>query len=195
MSVEVNPSLIGLQPFLGQVLDAAETAQSLLSEDGRVLCGNAQARAIFASADGISLDGGQQLTFAMPLDAIRWKELLAVGIGRFLIGRLSGAHPYRAHLFPLTGEDLVTRAYRFLLVLHDPSTAPMHSIAAVQDLYRLTEAETEVLQALAAGRSVEEIAKQRGNAPATVRTQLKALYRKTRTSRQAELLRLVLPAA
>jgi DNA-binding CsgD family transcriptional regulator len=195
MSVEINPHVLALQPFLAQLLDAAETAQSLLSAEGQVLFSNAQARAIFAAGDGLTLDAGQQLNFAVPTDTQRWDEVLALGTGRFLIGRLSGAHPYRAHLFPLNGEELMTRAYRYLLVLHDPSNAPTHSIAAIQQLYRLTEAETEVLQALAAGKSVEEIAEQRGNAPATVRTQLKALYRKTRTSRQAELLRLVLPAA
>lgn len=195
MTIQVNPTQIGLQHFLAQVMEAAETGQCLLSAEGAVLLSNPRARAILTEADGLSVDTDQKLVIATPRDATRWDEVLALGSGRLLITRLTGAHPYRVHLFPLQTEEAAVRAYRFLLVLHDPANAPMHSVRAIQELYRLTDAETQVLQALAAGKSVEEIADQRGNAPATVRTQLKALYRKTNTSRQAELLRLVLPAA
>lgn len=195
MSIEVSPTQIGLLQFLSQVFEAGETGQCLLSGDGGVLYANSRARLILTADDGLSLDTDQKLVIATPLDAAKWDETREIGQGRLLITRLSGAHPYRAHLFPLSAEEAAVRSYRFLLVLHDPSTAPVHSIEAVQNLYRLTDAETAVLQALASGKSVEEIADRRGNAPATVRTQLKALYRKTNTSRQAELLRLVLPSA
>jgi DNA-binding CsgD family transcriptional regulator len=195
MTIQVNPTQIGLQHFLAQIMEAAETGQCLLSGEGAVVFSNPRARSILADGDGLSVDTEQKLVIDTPRDAARWEEILQIGVGRLLITRLSGAHPYRAHLFPLVTEDAAVRLYRFLLVLHDPANAPAHSVQAIQELYRLTDAETQVLQALAAGKSVEEIATQRGNAPATVRTQLKALYRKTNTSRQAELLRLVLPAA
>jgi DNA-binding CsgD family transcriptional regulator len=195
MTVDLNPKVIGLPRFLAQLLAAAETGQCLLSADGNVLLANPRAQNVLDQRDGIALDSEHKLVIDTPRDAARWLEIMQEGSGRMLITRLSGAHPYRAHLFPLDAEEIGLPGYRYLLVLHDPASAPVHSIQALRELYRLTEAETEVLEALAAGKSVEEIAEQRGNAPATVRTQLKALYRKTHTSRQAELLRLVLPAA
>jgi DNA-binding CsgD family transcriptional regulator len=58
-------------------------------------------------------------------------------------------------------------------------------------LFGLSAAETKVVAALAAGRSAEEIAEKRGVKISTLRTQLEAIFRKTRTESQRDLLRLL----
>jgi len=62
----------------------------------------------------------------------------------------------------------------------------------LQGLYDLTPAEAEILRLLAEGRSLEEVAQQRGITMNTVRSQLKQVFAKTDTRRQGELVRLVL---
>lgn len=56
----------------------------------------------------------------------------------------------------------------------------------------MTPAETVVLEALARGLDVTEIANRRDVGAVTVRNQIKALFFKTGTRRQAELTRLAL---
>jgi len=61
--------------------------------------------------------------------------------------------------------------------------------------YRLTGAEAALAAALADGSRLSEYAGKRGVSMSTVRTQLKQCFRKTATSRQADLIRLILIGA
>jgi pimeloyl-ACP methyl ester carboxylesterase/DNA-binding CsgD family transcriptional regulator len=72
-------------------------------------------------------------------------------------------------------------------------------IGALEDLRRtleqvhdLTPSEAEVVAHLARGRSIDEIAAVKGTSTNTVRTQVKQAFAKTGTSRQGELIALVL---
>ena len=62
----------------------------------------------------------------------------------------------------------------------------------LRSIFRLTKGEAQVALGMAAGKTADEIAEERGVSVGTVRTQLKALLQKTGTDRQAELVRLVL---
>jgi len=64
--------------------------------------------------------------------------------------------------------------------------------SVLQALYHLTPAESVVARGLVRGQALEEIAKNAGVTSATVRAQLKAVFRKTDTGRQAELVSLIL---
>lgn len=64
------------------------------------------------------------------------------------------------------------------------------SSQALRAMFALTPAETVVAIAIAQGATPGEIAAQHGLALSTVRSQLSAVLRKTRTSRQADLVRL-----
>lgn len=68
---------------------------------------------------------------------------------------------------------------------------------ALRTLYGLTPTETEIALELAKGRSLDAIADEKGVTKATVRTQLKAVFHKTGTHRQNQLVNLLLtdPAA
>jgi DNA-binding CsgD family transcriptional regulator len=65
----------------------------------------------------------------------------------------------------------------------------------MQQLYQLTPKESEIAALLAIGQTLEEIATANGVTEATVRTQLRAIFAKTGTSRQAGLVRLALSGA
>lgn len=62
---------------------------------------------------------------------------------------------------------------------------------AIQSAYKLTHAEIEVLEALVKGYSSREIASLRQSKNETIRVQLKSIFRKTGTSSQIDVVRLV----
>lgn len=68
---------------------------------------------------------------------------------------------------------------------------PPEMARLLQKGFGLTDAEVEICEGVADGKGPAEIAQGRGNALATVRTQLKNLMGKTRCSTQAELVRLL----
>ncbi|MBS7701585.1 MULTISPECIES: helix-turn-helix transcriptional regulator [unclassified Chelatococcus] len=59
-------------------------------------------------------------------------------------------------------------------------------------LFRLTPAEQKLISALLDGRSLSEAAQQFGTSRETIRTQLRSIFLKTGTHRQAELVRLLM---
>jgi DNA-binding CsgD family transcriptional regulator len=63
-------------------------------------------------------------------------------------------------------------------------TTPISSAAS---LYQLTTAEIQVLGQILQGHALADIADILGLARSTVKTHLEAIYRKTQTKRQAEL--------
>lgn len=78
-----------------------------------------------------------------------------------------------------------------ILALAPARPAPAPPEQLVQSLLDLTRAETRVACALAAGKTVEEIAADSGTARATVRTHLHRVLEKTGCTRQAEIVALL----
>jgi DNA-binding CsgD family transcriptional regulator len=74
----------------------------------------------------------------------------------------------------------------------DPDTRRPPATAIVAALYKLTPAETRLLDALLQGERVSEYADRAGISTNTANTQLKQIFAKTETNRQAELMRQVL---
>lgn len=68
---------------------------------------------------------------------------------------------------------------------------PTNVSAAIQSSYKLTTAEIEVLEALVKGYSPSEIASLRNAKTETIRVQLKSIFRKTGTSSQIDVVRLI----
>ena len=74
--------------------------------------------------------------------------------------------------------------------MSDPAA---QSLASILDrLFGLTRAEARVANSLVQGLSPKDIAAASGVALGTVRTQLKSVFAKTRSRRQAELVRLLI---
>ncbi len=78
-----------------------------------------------------------------------------------------------------------------VLTFVDPHAARPLDPVLVAQAFDLTPAESRVAIQLAQGHTIEQIARNNGVSMATVRTQLKSLFAKTRTNRQADLVRLV----
>jgi DNA-binding CsgD family transcriptional regulator len=98
-----------------------------------------------------------------------------------------------AHLLPLRRQarDIFTGATSILVVtpVSSPTAPPSHILFG---LFDLSPAEARVAQKIVQGSSVEEIASDHKISRETVRNQLKAIFAKTGTSRQAELVGLVM---
>jgi DNA-binding CsgD family transcriptional regulator/PAS domain-containing protein len=76
--------------------------------------------------------------------------------------------------------------------VQDPRIAPLVPAEALARLFSLTLAEVDVLLALADGRSLQGVADVLGIAHSTAKSHLLKIFQKTGTSRQADLVRLVM---
>jgi DNA-binding CsgD family transcriptional regulator/PAS domain-containing protein len=180
----------------GQIVRANQAAERILSkQDGLLiedstLCAATQPDThrlhsligrVAKAAAGESLDSGDILSIARSSS----RQPLAVSISPLPIGvgsRVGSPGPREAGA---------------LLFVHDPETSPEISSEILQGLYGLTPAEVRLAAALVSGARLKAAAERFGISPATARTQLKAIFGKTGTHRQADLIRLILsgPAA
>lgn len=78
-----------------------------------------------------------------------------------------------------------------LLLVSDTAKGACVPVDLLRELFGLTPAEARLAIRLASGTSLTEAAAEFGVGKATVRTQLNAVFQKTGTSRQAELVRLL----
>ncbi|GJD51332.1 hypothetical protein OPKNFCMD_4086 [Methylobacterium crusticola] len=110
-----------------------------------------------------------------------------------------GGPPLVVHAAPLvaSGQEPFRRA-RAVLLIRDPAEAGEVGDALLRQAFGLTAAEARLANALARGRDLAEVAAAGGTTVATLRSQLKAVFAKTGTHRQAELVallvRMALPA-
>lgn len=84
------------------------------------------------------------------------------------------------------GTDLFS-AGRLILTLTDLTAPSMPDVTVLKIAFGLTRAEARLAMEIASGSSLDVAAANLGNGRETARTQLKAVFAKTNTSRQAEL--------
>jgi DNA-binding CsgD family transcriptional regulator len=94
-------------------------------------------------------------------------------------------------LRPHSGEPTLADAVAVLYVA-DLDSGTLRRREALRELYGLTEAETQLVELLCQGSSLDEAALARGVTMNTARSQLKQVFAKTHTTRQSELVRLVI---
>lgn len=104
----------------------------------------------------------------------------------------SVGRPLLIHAAPIVGSarDIFQQAKTILMIV-DPDEHREPAEPLLRQAFGLTPAETHIALALARGQDLQEIALANGVSPGTVRTQLKAIFAKTRTHRQAELVALL----
>jgi len=97
-----------------------------------------------------------------------------------------------AHILPISrsAHDMFAKSYA-ILVLTPVAKKSVPPVELVRSLFDLTASEARVARKLAAGKSAEEIAEERGVALSTVRTQLRQVMEKTGCTRQAEVVALL----
>jgi len=184
--------------------DLSRTAGAMLVIDAarRVRAASGAADAILAARDGLDVRDGALVTGdarqQRRLDALIEAALAAVtrgGVGGAMaVERLSGRRPLAVLVDPLPDQSALASFARGALVrLVDPEAAtPPAAVGHWQALWSLTAAETRAAAALIEHDfDLRAAAEAIGIAYATIRTQLAALFAKTRTRSQPELMRLL----
>lgn len=196
-----------------QALDRLPGAVALVGDRGHVIFANKAAHRIFALSDGLTLRSGHPLQ-----DGLGWLKASAPGVQvalELLVRRtlvveadtaphfsqaLSVQRPSGKRAF-LVRSCPISRSVDFadcpvpaagLLFLSDPDAAPRLDGPSLTRLYGLTAGELKVAQQLLTGEPVAEVAARLQLTEATVKTHIRRLFQKTGTSRQPQLVRLLL---
>jgi DNA-binding CsgD family transcriptional regulator len=167
---------------------------AVLAHGGKVLAAN---EALFRYGPDIRVGAGAQLEFASP--AVQ--SLFAAGVEGQSIYSRSGSIPVRrtrtrdafvVHVLPMRGlgRDVFSGA-EFLLYVTPVIQQPGPPPEILQALFDLSPAEARVAAMIAEGSSVDAAAQALSVKPNTIRMQLKAIFSKTGTNRQAELVSLL----
>lgn len=197
----VEESNTVLSGFSG-VLEQSPTGVLLLDRTGKLLFANRAARAMAATGDGFMLradgvaaantrdDGALQRLIAAATGRLGRPEAARGGVMR--LARKSGKPDFAIAGAPLDAEAFSqeTGPAAFVLITDpDAATAPK---PLMRELFGLTDAEARVAERLMQGDTPEQAAIVLGVKTSTARWHLASLYRKTGTSRQAQLVRLLM---
>ncbi len=166
---------------------ASKTAIHMLNEADGLDLSQGKLRAEQFSLDRALQDAIGQAVTPQPESASRSEETMTVK-------RRSGRLDYELLIAPLASGHPThgTRAAAALVLIRDPENAEPLPWKLVQQLHSLSPAEAKLCVALAEGRALKECAQLADISIETARSQLKAAMGKTRTHRQAELIRVLL---
>ncbi len=179
------------------LLDALPFGTILVDLAGRVVAMNGEASRIMAARDGLSVRGGRLQASQSAADEslhaafARAREDLS---GRLLVvRRASLKRPYQVLVAPVpqaSHERLFandTEPLSTIVIVSDPEVAPRPAADVLRRAFGLTPALSRLAAALAAGSTVQEFARSARVSTGTARQQLKELFARTGTHRQAEL--------
>ena len=180
------------------LLDSSATASILLDEHGYVVFTNKAAQAMLEDADGLRVYADQIApTDASSRMALRSLILAAAAPnqqdpgGAIALERKSGKRALQVLVTPFRPTQTRRSTARVLVLVSDPELKVNFPDEILRSLYDFTPAETEIANGLLTGFSLEEIAVLRKVSVATVRSQMKSVFGKTDTQRQADLVRLL----
>jgi DNA-binding CsgD family transcriptional regulator len=182
-------------------LNRSPHAFILIDRTGRVLYANTAAHRIAKLSNGLTIEAGRLAL----LDPRRHSELVEA-ISRVAgsngapfchleVGHLSRKTPYRLLIFSVPDSGAmpfgVSQPAAAVFVLDSESELTTDP-TILKELYSLTHAESRITGQLVLGRSIEEISGEMNTSVETVRTHVKRILSKTATTRQGELISLVL---
>jgi DNA-binding CsgD family transcriptional regulator len=78
-------------------------------------------------------------------------------------------------------------AFHAILAISDTDSPQAAAVSTLHDVFDLTAAEASLAVAIATGKDLEAFSRERGISKETVRNQLKSVFLKTGTNRQAQL--------
>ena len=185
-------------------LDVVPIGVAIFDADGRPIVINQTGREILNEGDGLRL----RLTgiqAAEPAENARLRAALddAVDIAKqagnhtfvtLAVSRSSGRRPISVSICPLPLNDPIFQHDRpaVIIVFNDTERKPETDEETLRQFYGLTPAEARLAQCLAQGQRLDEAAATLHITSGTARTHLKHIFSKTETTRQAELVRLML---
>jgi DNA-binding CsgD family transcriptional regulator len=179
----------------------------LVDDECSLQYSNLAARRLLEAGNGLCLDPLGRLAAREPADDAALRRSLRNTIG----GGLSAPDPVPGLLKVRRVEEdtplvIAITPYRgvagsllhggsrgsAVIMIHDPDSPPVTRRDLVRRVLELSEQESQLVCALAEGASLEDFAQSSGRSLEAVRSQLKRVFRKTGTSRQVELVRMVL---
>jgi DNA-binding CsgD family transcriptional regulator len=193
-----------VQQAVAEALNRLPTGVLLLNNKREVVLHNRGADRIVSQDDGFRLDRSGPCA-ANARENAALQKLIAdameshhhgpLASTEFVsISRPSSRRPFAVMVTPLLavpGGGVVSDAVVALFV-SDPDAGRVSEAEVLEKLYGLTHSEAEMVRLLAVGFSLEEAAAKRGVSLNTARSHLKHAFAKTGTSRQGELVRLVI---
>lgn len=187
---------------LEDALERSGTAMLLAARSGRILLANRAAERVLQAPGGLNAVGGR-VAVSDPWLGDRLKALIrgaadtAAGTGTSAGGAVAIERDERLPLTLLVApfrparDGLGATLPVAVVFIRDPEVQ-IPGASVLQDLFGLTPAEACVASLLSTGRSVDEVAADQHITAGTARTHLKHIFAKTGTSRQAQLVALIL---
>ena len=176
----------------------------LLDNYGRILLLNRKAEEIVSQRDGLAL-GADGLHATLPRETSALRGLIRDAIvtqmgkggnsgGAIAVSRVSCKRSLNLVVAPVFSQTSLAASKRATAAVFvtDPEEQDKTNEVLLQHLYSLTPAEALLAGLLASGEDLKRAAETLRVSMNTVRTQLKKVFEKTGTRRQAELVRLLL---
>ncbi len=192
-ALECIPSGVILLDGGGQVIHATRRALKMLDGSRALSCVAGQPLSCLRAADDALL----QKLIHHACGAGTGNRIQADAHGSMRLNRGDLSH-LQLLLTPLPARSLPFGVSGAAAVFLSDASNRLHDLsAALRRVYRMTEAEARLTEALVGGSTLQEYADARQLSINTVRTQIKAAAAKAGVSRQSDLIRLVLtgPAA
>jgi DNA-binding CsgD family transcriptional regulator len=170
---------------------------ALLYPDGTLAGANKSALALLDSDHGLIVSKGK-ICCPDAGNALRLREALdeigQAGSGEcraFMIEGDKGTELLQVNLIKLSENDQTLQGVNVAAFISDPTMFAGPSVEYLQELYRLTRVEAEVVQLICQGLSPAKAAEKLRISVHTVRGYLKAIFAKIGCNRQADIVRLV----
>lgn len=181
-------------------LDQLPVGLVLADGSSRVIQINRFAQQIFAARDGLDVRNNvltaERHDDSMAIRAAVAKVVAHHGDGgkTLLVARDHGHRPYVVLISPVSpsASAFFGQSRRLaLLLISDPERRPKSLDRHLIDTFCLSRKEAELATAVFEGKHFSDIAEERGISLNTIKTQMKAIFFKTETTRQSELVRLL----
>ena len=187
---------------LQAALDTLSNGVILIDLQMRVISMNREAERITAASDGL-LVGQAGVRAKHAGESARLGKLIYDAVTTSHSNGLNSAGainisrrekpPVHVLVSPVRGIDVGERhPIRAILFINDPTQRVRPASQTLADLFGLTPAESRLAMLLADGRAPTEVTDILGVSRNTLKSQLASIYQKTGTSRQAQLVRLLL---
>ena len=183
------------------LIDAMPQAVFALDRAGKLVMTNAKADRLLSEGDAlVAFDG--KLQCRLGSSHARFDSAVAAALdadtseskgGWVRIERSSSRRALMALVAPLISPEspFGTIEPEALVIIGDAAAALAVDEEALHDLFSLTQAEARLACALSAGHSIESAAALFEVQSATIRSELKSVFRKTSVNRQQDLVRLI----
>jgi PAS domain-containing protein len=183
-------------------LDTLAVGIVLIGGKGKIVFANRRAREMAGANDGLSIRGDKlsaglssenEALQARISSAINPKEETNPPASAGLrVSRPSSRQPYTLLATPLMSRPQGMSSQAIAIVfISDPDMSHASVGHILKEWYGLTQGEARLAGGLLAGKSLEDLSSDFGVAMPTLRSQLSAIFSKTDTRRQADLVRLL----